>query len=307
MSDGANVKQEVRDFYDTFGWKPLAEGLYHDARYEDLRPVSREYVQRCRRRVKPHLPSAGEYLLDGGSGPIQYSEYLEYSRDYRYRVCLDISRLALQEARSRIGENGLFVVGDISNLPFKADAFEGVVSMHVVYHLPPDDQARTFWEFFRVLKPSGKGVIVYSWGEHSILMRLARFPMWLSSKLIKMYQRRRFGALRLKEGLSDSTDTAPPENIRAPSLFSFKYDYPWLYQQAGDLPGFDIRVWRTASSAFLRAFIFRPFFGEFWLRVLYQIEEMAPHLMGRLGQYPMILFEKPAVRPEPGYGDRQLK
>lgn len=302
MSDGGDVKRQVREFYDTFGWKPLAEGLYHDARYEDLRPVSREYVRRCRLRVIQHLPPTGRYLLDGGSGPIQYSEYLEYSQDYRYRVCLDISHLALREARSRIGDHGLFVVGDISKLPFKPDVFEGVVSMHVVYHLPREEQASTFREFFRVLRPSGKGVIVYSWGEHSTLMRLARFPMWIASRLIKVYSRVHFGRQRIKDAQDQRTNTDEMKVVLAPSLFSFKHDYQWLRQQAGHLPGFDVRVWRTASSAFLRAFIYKPLFGQFWLRVLYWFEERAPRLMGRVGQYPMVLFEKPLTNKQQGVG-----
>ncbi len=302
MKDGADVKRQVREFYDTFGWKPLAEGLYHDARYEDLRPVSREYIRRCRLRVIQHLSPKGRYLLDGGSGPIQYSEYLEYSQGYRYRVCLDISRLALREARSRIGDHGLFVVGDISKLPFKPDAFEGVVSMHVVYHLPREEQASTFREFFRVLQPSGKGVIVYSWGEHSALMRLARFPMWIASRFVKVYSRVCSGGHRLKEVQGRSTDTDESKVVQAPSLFSFKHDYQWLRQKAGHLPRFDVRVWRTASSAFLRAFIFKPLFGQFWLRVLYWFEVRAPRLLGRVGQYPMILFEKPPAHKQQSIG-----
>jgi SAM-dependent methyltransferase len=252
--------------------------------------------------VIQHLPPTGSYLLDGGSGPIQYSEYLEYSHGYRHRVCLDISHLALREARSRIGDHGLYVVGDISKLPFKADVFEGVVSMHVVYHLPREEQASTFREFFRVLRPSGKGVIVYSWGEHSTLMRLARFPMWIASKLIKVYNRVRHGRQPIKGTQGPRKDTEDLKVVQAPSLFSFKYDYQWLRQQAGHLPGFDVHVWRTASSAFLRAFIFKPLFGQFWLRILYWVEERAPRLMGRVGQYPMVLFEKPPAHRQQSVG-----
>ena len=35
------IKRQVRDFYDSVGWKEIAEGLYQNARYEDLRPVMR--------------------------------------------------------------------------------------------------------------------------------------------------------------------------------------------------------------------------------------------------------------------------
>ncbi len=63
-------------------------------------------------------PGPGRFLLDAGSGPIQYPEYLTYSDGYRYRVCVDISAVALVEARRRIGKQGLFVVADVSALPF---------------------------------------------------------------------------------------------------------------------------------------------------------------------------------------------
>ncbi|MEE9508339.1 MAG: methyltransferase domain-containing protein, partial [Anaerolineales bacterium] len=119
MTVETDIKREVREFYDSVGWKGIGQGLYQNARYEDLRPVSRNYIHRCHLRVKRFIPQRGEYLLDAGSGPIQYPEYLEYSKGFRYRVCLDISMLALKEARERIGEHGLFVQGDIANLPFK--------------------------------------------------------------------------------------------------------------------------------------------------------------------------------------------
>src|SRR5574338_1583546 len=124
------VKRRVRQFYDRVGWQAAEGGNYQNARYEDLRPVSREYIHRCHLRVARHLNPAGRLLLDAGSGPIQYPEYLTYSQGYQQRVCLDISIVALQEARKRIGDHGLFVVADVANLPFKSEPFEGVVSLH---------------------------------------------------------------------------------------------------------------------------------------------------------------------------------
>ena len=38
------VKQEVRQFYDEVGWKLVSSDIYQNARYEDLRPVSRRYI-----------------------------------------------------------------------------------------------------------------------------------------------------------------------------------------------------------------------------------------------------------------------
>ncbi len=86
-----DIKQQVRDFYNQVGWKEVGEGVYQNARYEDLRPVSREYIHRCHLRVLRHLKPRGRFLLDAGSGPIQYPEYLEYSRGYQRRICARVA------------------------------------------------------------------------------------------------------------------------------------------------------------------------------------------------------------------------
>ena len=72
----SEVKQQVREFYDQVGWQGAAAGQYQNARYEDLRPVSREYIHKCHLRVKRHLAPRGDLLLDAGSGPVQWPEYL---------------------------------------------------------------------------------------------------------------------------------------------------------------------------------------------------------------------------------------
>ena len=83
-----NTKQQVREFYDQIGWSQVGDGLYQNARYEDLRPVSREYIEKCHMRVKRHLAPHGDLLLDAGSGPVQWPAYLKYSEGYRYRFGL---------------------------------------------------------------------------------------------------------------------------------------------------------------------------------------------------------------------------
>jgi len=93
----AEVKERVRRFYDSIGWQEIGEGVYQNARYEDLRPVSREYIHRCHIRLARHLRDQGDFFLDAGSGPIQYPEYLTYSQGFRCRVCLDISRRTSRE------------------------------------------------------------------------------------------------------------------------------------------------------------------------------------------------------------------
>lgn len=291
----AGVKERVRRFYDSVGWRQIGDGLYQNARYEDLRPVSQEYLSRCHLRVARFLPREGRYLLDAGSGPIQYPEYLEYSREFDYRVCLDISYRALVEARQRIGDHGLYVVGDVANLPFREGSFDAVVSLHTVHHLPPDEHELAFRGLYRVLARAGRAATVYSWGDRSPLMWLMRLPIRIAFQFIKLYRTLRGldeeAALPPDERAAEAHDPPQPSGT-----FTYKHDYRWAQDVLSDLPDFQIRVWRSVSTSFLRAFIHGPLLGRLWLRGLYAIEEAFPHLLGRLGQYPMILFRKPARR-----------
>ena len=289
MTTETDVKREVREFYDAIGWREVSDGVYQNARYEDLRPVAREYIHRCHLRVRRHLPAKGRFLLDAGSGPIQYPEYLEYSRGFARRVCLDVSRQALLAARGRIGEHGLFVVGDLSALPFRPYSFDGVVSLHTLHHLPADLHADAFSELLRVLDAGGAAVVVQSWGLHSSLMRLARWPIAAAFSLIRAY-RRMMGA----RGQNGEIGGAPTVDEGQPTgTFTQTPDYRWVVRHLRNLPGLEVRVWRSVSTSFLRAFIHRRLGGVFWLRILYALEEYFPHAFGRLGQYAMILFTRP--------------
>ncbi|MFQ5922049.1 MAG: class I SAM-dependent methyltransferase [Anaerolineales bacterium] len=271
------IKQQVRDFYDSVGWRQIGEGLYQNARYEDLRPVSREYIRRCHLRVLRHLPPQGRLLLDAGSGPIQYPEYLEYSRGYERRVCLDISRLALVEARKRVGDHGLFIVGDVSRLPFVDEAFDGVVSLHTVHHVAAELQGEAFDDLHRVQGLDSRAVVVYSWGRNSLLMRLSAWPIQLAEAGIRWITRRRQA-------------TSAEAKVSASGTYTHHHDQRWIVHKVGGLPGFEIVVWRSVSTAFLRALVHRRFMGGEFLRLLCWFEDRAPHLMGRFGQYPMIVF-----------------
>lgn len=285
----AELKAQVRAFYDSVGWTQISDGLYQNARYEDLRPVSQEYIHRCHLRVARHLPSEGRWLLDAGSGPIQYPEYLEYSRGFARRVCLDISRRALIEARGRIGDHGLYVAGDIANLPFRDGAFGGTVSLHAVHHLPAEEHRRAFTEFYRTLLPGGRAVVVYSWGDTSLLGRVLSGPIAMAFGLLRLYQRiKGRGARAIR----------PPAEGSPTATYTHKYSYRWAQENLANLPAFEVRVWRSVSTSFLRAFIHRQLLGRQWLRLIYWLEERAPHLLGLVGQYPMMLFSKPTRGPQ---------
>lgn len=285
LDQDAQIKAQVREFYDSIGWKQVGDGIFQNARYEDLRPVSQEYIERCHARVSRYLPDEGDYLLDAGSGPIQYPAYLAYSEGFEKRVCLDISHRALVEARERIGNHGMFVVGDAARLPFRLDAFDALVSMHTVHHLPPEEQVRAFHDFLRVIKPGAPAVVVNSWGPHSLLMKLASPVIQLNFGLIRLY--RKLTGRAVGERKAAVTGAAPT------GTHIYRYGHRWLQSHLSDLPGLDVRAWRSVSTSFLRACIHRRLGGRLWLRLIFWLEETFPHWMGKHGQYALIRFEKP--------------
>jgi len=288
MTTPADVKQQVRQFYDQVGWQEVSEGTYQNAHYEDLRPVAREYIHHCHQRVMQHINAQGRFLLDAGSGPIQYPAYLEYSQGYRYRVCADISIQALQEARKRIGEHGLFAVADIANLPFAADVFGGVVSLHTIHHLPEDEHLRAFQELQRVLSPGESAVVVNGWPESRLMKRL--------DPLVRLGLRLRSLTARLagKETPQPkrSKNPAPSDAAPAKGTFINRHGAEWLKGEVGSRMPVEVLVWRSVSVRFMRSLIHPWLGGRYWLRLLYRLEERYPHWFGENGQYPLIVIRK---------------
>ena len=277
MSSMENSKQQVREFYDEIGWSQAGDGLYQNARYEDLRPVSRDYIHKCHMRVMRYLTSNGRFLLDGGSGPVQWPDYLSYSSGYRYRVCADISITALREARSRLKDRGLYIVADIANLPFASSVFEGAVSMHAIHHLALSEHRRAYQELDRVLMPGHAAVAINGW-HNPLLMRLAE-PLIAVGRFFTGRSAKR------KKDWQAEEDQA--------GTFVEKMTPSWLKRELRGVVDFNIYPWRSLSPRFMRWFIRPNLGGAALLRLVFGLEERFPRFFGENGQYPMIVITKP--------------
>ena len=291
------VKQEVRQFYDEIGWKLVGEDIYQNARYEDLRPVSRRYIHDCHLRVARFLQPRGRFLLDAGSGPVQYPEYLEYSREYQYRVCADISITALKEARRRLDSHGLYVVADVADLPFMPEVFDGAVSLHTIHHLPEEEHLAAFSELYRVLAPGRSAVVVNGWSSSRLMKSLEPLVR------VAYYLRHIFYRLSGKgpyytEDLDDQPDERPRKRGRngagdaRKGTFTNKHDASWIKTEVGGRMPVQILVWRSVTVRFMRAVIHPILGGKLWLRLLYRLEERYPEFFGVNGKYALIVIRK---------------
>jgi ubiquinone/menaquinone biosynthesis C-methylase UbiE/uncharacterized protein YbaR (Trm112 family) len=269
------TRKRVQQFYDEFGWTKIGDTFSDSLIFEDLRPISFGYRERTYQRIRTRLSTKGTYLLDAASGPLPHPEMSVYSKGFDYHVCLDFSFRALREARRKLGDSGIYILGDVTDIPLVDGSMDSIVSLHTLYHVPADEQSEVLREMYRVLKPKGAAVIVYSWGRRSVAM----FPFSLASAVID----RLLAALRLKSGQGRKSYRR---------LYFHSHSYSWFAKQLRGVNLYQLACWRSVDTRFLRKCIKPSLFGQQLLSGILWLEEKFPRLFGRLGQYPMFIIHK---------------
>lgn len=257
------AEDRVRNFYSTVGWEEQ-NGIMEDTRrFEDLRENARDYVSKCRLRLLRHIPATGEKMLDMASGPIQYPEYLEYSKGFAKRYCVDLSKQALESAAKKIGEHGVFLCGSFFDIELDSDTFDCAISLHTIYHIDRDLQEQAVRKLIRVCKPGAPIVIVYS-NPDNLLTRLARM-------------------LRKLKAIDDVS--------LASELYFFAHPLAW-WNRFGDEADVHTYPCRSLGSPHQKRLIPDNRLGRTMFSVLYAAEESFPRLFVRYFVYPMIVLTK---------------
>lgn len=275
-------KKVVQSFYDDFGWTKSESGLFKDTEaFTDARRVAQDYRQYCNQRIARLLPG-GRLLLDVASGAIPHAEYLDFSRDYAVRICVDFSLRALREARLKLGGRGLYLLGDITQLPLASDSIDAVISLHTIYHVPQGQQTSAVDEIARVTKPGGRAVIVYTWSSSAAMAAVFRLRGILG------WIRRRLGLSR-----APAPESGTPAPGAPPSLYFQPQDYGWFTRDIAPRYRARLRVWSALNTSFQTRFLSEDIFGRWLLAAVKCGENCFPWLAGRLGQYPMFVIDKP--------------
>jgi ubiquinone/menaquinone biosynthesis C-methylase UbiE len=269
-------KQLVKNFYDQKGWFANEKGDYEDAViFEDLRPFAQDYIKKCHDRVSRYLNPSGTYMVDAASGALQYEDYLQYSANYQYRVCVDFSFQALSECKRKLGDKALCILADMTNMPFKDNVMQGFVSLNTIYHIPKEEQATAIKELYRILAPKAKGVVVYEWFKHSSWMNFWMFPF------------RAF--VFIKNRIADGIARIFGKKDAGRRLYYYAHSQEYMRKH---LPPYKLVVWRSLSVHFMRYYLHSWLFGKQLLDWVYQKEEKEPERCGEKGEYPMLVFEK---------------
>lgn len=270
-------KKLVKNFYDDRGWHSNEKGDYEDADiFEDLRPFAQEYLSKCHDRVSRYLNPSGKYMMDAASGALQFKDYLQYSVNYQYRICVDMSIQALKECKRKLGDKALCLLCDMTNLPVKDNMIDGFISLNTIYHIPKDEQVKAITELYRVTMPKGKGVVVYDWYKHSPWMNISLLPF----RAVEFF-RHRFNRLFAK-----MSGSKKPLKI----LYFYAHNYEYFKK---NLPmSFKLVCWRAVSVPFMKVYAHSWLGGKALLNKIYNMEEKNPEKCGLKGEYPMFVFEK---------------
>lgn len=164
----ANIAKAENDFWWYRGMRHIMFGL--------LDPIARE---RKFGRV-----------LEAGCGTGHFAQELA-GRYHWTMVPLDLGREGLEYGKA-LGINNL-TQGDIQSLPYRDGAFDAVVSMDVIVHMPLGDERKPMAEFHRVLKPGG-----------FLALRASALDVLRSHHSIHAMERQRFTRRRLMQ-LAENT------------------------------------------------------------------------------------------------------
>lgn len=280
------ARREVQTFYDEYGWAKNTAGIYNDTSdFTDVRETSQNYTDACNLRIERHL-RGGSYLLDAASGPIPHASYLRFSRNYHFRICVDFSIKALREAQTKLGESGLYVLADITALPFCTDSIDDCISLHTIYHVPAPDQAAAVAELVRVVRPGGRVVIVSHWTDSPLMafLTLLRRSLGAVKRLItgkRLITETKFAQEETKK------NGGPP-----PPLYYSPQNYQWFVEHLRRPYDVKLRLWSSTNISFHQNYFSNDWKGKLIAKIVLTLEDIFERLLARFGEYPMFVMRK---------------
>lgn len=278
-SPAAAIMSEVKRWYDEFGWKRTSTGEYGDtALFSQQGQTAHGFYE-----MSSHLSlldrfRGGDLFLDAASGAIAHPEYLAYTWFYRYRVCVDLSLTALQEAAAKLGNRGFYCMADMCRLPFRDNAFDGIVSGYTIQHIAASEQHRAINELVRVLGPQKPCCIITD--------------LEASQGLRRRVLRKALALLGRAAGTPDrpAAEHPDPSHPSSTSLYCHNRSFGWWKQVLSDLDcDSSLKALRLLSKdEFETRFGDSLTFAKF-LRVL---ETSLPRLLARDCRYILVELSK---------------
>ena len=275
------AEKQVLDFYNNVGWKTNF-GITEDARrFEDLRECAKDYVKKCRLRIVRYIPKSGRNILDMASGPIQYEEYLQYSKNFKKRYCVDLSLSALKQAKKKIKDHGVYLHGSFFDILFKKNFFDCSISLHTIYHIDKNKQEEAVQKLIDITKPGKPLIIVYT-NPSKILKwssRLIMFPFLILGKSKEIFKK-----LIKKKEYKKYTD-----------LYFYGHPIEWWDRFRNSQTSVKIVPWRSLNADIQKCLIPNNKIGKKIFNIIFNLEERFPNFFVKYFSYPMIIITKKKI------------
>jgi len=144
-----NKEEKIKEFYDkrikSFGDEKFSANISKEN-------VSGQIILKF---LKENVKNKKKKILDAGCGE---GRFLKYFVDNKYNITgMDLSKEYIRLAKKNVGK-GKFVVGSVTNIPFKDNSFDYIFSVDVFQHVP--DLNKAIKETQRVLKKGGTLIII---------------------------------------------------------------------------------------------------------------------------------------------------
>jgi 2-polyprenyl-3-methyl-5-hydroxy-6-metoxy-1,4-benzoquinol methylase len=249
----------VYKFYNEGGWSESKKNTKDAKLFEDLRVVAREYVSHCRKKINNHISNNGVNILDFASGPLQYKEYLDYSKNFKIRHCVDFSKEAIRKAKKKLGRKGKYYCKDFLKVNFKKNFFDTIVSLHTIYHIPKNEQAKVIKKLIYISKKNTPIIIVYS-NPETILNKIKNF----------FYKKKK----------NSNND-----------IYFYCHKNEW-WKQFSKLAEVKLYPWRSFASQHQKLLFPNNIIGQFMFKILMVLERKFPDFFTKFFQYPIIVLKK---------------
>jgi ubiquinone/menaquinone biosynthesis C-methylase UbiE len=202
FQSGGWMTDESADRYDT-QVEILFKGTANIMRRQALPPLADTFAGRDQRKLR---------LIDIGCGTGRFLDFVKQAWPRLPALGLDLSEPYIKHARrhlkrwSRIN----LVVAKAEAIPAPDNSVDAVTSIFMLHELPPEIRRAMIAEAARVLKPSGRLVLVDSLqlgDEPDYDGMLERFPQLYHEPYYQSYIREDFSAMARRCGLSHRRDT----------------------------------------------------------------------------------------------------
>jgi len=277
----------LKNFYDSYGWTiDEATGLLKGVSYfQDMDPVATKYRHDHEMRFKPVYGDGGKFFLDAGCGG---DPRPALSENFDVHLCLDISIVGLKAARDQLGESGAYILADLSRLPFKDGAFDGVLASHCLYHVEKDQQKIVLDELHRVTA-TDKSLLVFYSSRNNLISVLHRVSNLGTIAVNVILNRIGFHLGHSPPYLtrnSKSSDTSVDSDV--PDLYSFAHNPVRLVRGFDSADVSCLMTFTIYDTGVLRKLqLLKPA-----IRIFDYMERVFPHAMRYVGKFTCIRIQK---------------